>query len=198
MFDNIGWGEIAVLIVVALIIIGPERLPGVIKDVRAAIFAARRAIANARAELDGEFGEEFNEFKAPISQAAEWGKMGPRAAITKALFDGDEQALNDFDPRQIVAGTGVNPGKETPAQAARRLRREADALEKAEQSGSTAASAPQQSAQPAQPAQPAQQRPSTQQRPSQPRSQAAKPEAPQKSDKGNYETGGGFSWADIT
>ncbi|AIT60795.1 hypothetical protein [Corynebacterium doosanense] len=177
MFDNIGWGEIAALLVLALIIIGPERLPGVIKDVRAAIFAARRAIANARAELDGEFGEEFSELRAPISQAAEWGRMGPRRAITKALFDGDDQALDDFDPRRIISSTGVNPTTETPAQAARRLRREADALE------SRAAQQAQQSQQQTQPAaQP------------QPREQGVdKPR-----NKGNFETGGGFSWADIT
>lgn len=168
MFDNIGWGEIALLLVIALVIIGPERLPGVIKDVRAALFAARRAIANARAELDGDFGEEFNEFRAPISQAAEWGRMGPRGAITKALFDGDDNALDDFDPRRILSSTGVDPTKETPAQAARRLRRQADELERR--------------AQPAEAPEPQQ-----------------APQAPQKkNDKGNYATGGGFSWADIT
>lgn len=171
MFDSIGWGEIITLIVLALIIIGPERLPGVIKDVRAAIFAARRSIANARAELDGEFGEEFNELRAPISQAAEWGRMGPRRAITKALFDGDDQALDDFDPRRILSATGVNPGSETPAQAARRLRREADALEAREKQ------AQEKQAQESRPQQQAVDKPS---------------------DKGNYETGGGFSWADVT
>ena len=53
MFDNIGWGEILVLIIIAVIVIGPERLPDLIKDVRAAAYAARKAINNARAELDG-------------------------------------------------------------------------------------------------------------------------------------------------
>ena len=53
MFDNIGWGEILVLIIMAVIVIGPERLPDLIKDVRAAAYAARKAINNARAELDG-------------------------------------------------------------------------------------------------------------------------------------------------
>lgn len=195
MFDNIGWAEIAVLIIVALIIIGPERLPGVIKDVRAAIFAARRAIANARAELDGDFGEEFNELKAPISQAAEWGRRGPKAAITKALFDGDEDALNDFDPRQIIAGSGVDPSKETPAQAARRLRRQADALEKSSQNSQTP---PQESRLAGGKSgqagkQPGKSRPARKAGPApQSQTESAAPE------KGNFETGGGFSWSDIT
>lgn len=168
MFDNIGWGEIAALLVLALIIIGPERLPGVIKDVRAAIFAARRAIANARAELDGEFGEEFSEFRVPISQAAEWGKMGPRRAITKALFDDDEAALDDFDPRKIVAASGIKPG-ETPVQTARRLRQHSSSPSRKQATASSANE-----------------------------SAATTPPPNPRSEKGNFETGGGFSWADIT
>ncbi|GAB3939695.1 Sec-independent protein translocase TatB [Corynebacterium tapiri] len=142
MFDNIGWVEIAVLVIVAVIVVGPERLPGLLKDVRAAIYAARKGIANARAELDGTFGDEFAEFREPIAQAAEWGRLGPKRAITRALFDGDDSALDDFDPRRILAETGIDPTRETPAQAARRLRKQADALEQAERAqGSTAASA---------------------------------------------------------
>lgn len=106
MFSNIGWFEVIFIILVGIVIIGPERLPGVILDIRAAIFAARRAINNAKAELTGEFGEfseEFEQFRQPISQAAEWGRMGPRAALTKALFDGDDSALDAFDPKKMLA-----------------------------------------------------------------------------------------------
>lgn len=104
MFDNIGWVEIFTIVVIGLIIIGPEKLPDVIKDVRAAVFAARRAISNARAELDGEFGEEFNQFREPISKVAEYSRMGPRGAITKALFDGDQEFMDSFDPKKIMEG----------------------------------------------------------------------------------------------
>lgn len=129
MFDSIGWPEIFLVLIVAIIVIGPEKLPGVIKDIQAAIYAARRAIANARKELDGEFVDEFNELRAPLSQAAEWGRMGPKKAITKALFDGDESALDDFDPKKIMASQGFDPTKETPKQAAERLRRQAEEIE---------------------------------------------------------------------
>lgn len=170
MFNNIGWGEILVLVVIVLIIVGPERLPDLIKDVRAAIFAARRAIANARAELDGTFGEEWDEFRQPISQAAEWTRMGPRRAITKALFDGDETALDDFDPKKILRDSGIDPERESPAQAAKRLRRQADALER-------------------------QQGRQTQPSPNPPPQPTPQQQSP---NKGNFETGGGFSWTDIT
>lgn len=106
MFSSVGWFEISVVVVLGLIIIGPERMPGVIADVRAAIYAARKAINNAKAELGGELGEmgqEFESLRGPISTAAEWGRMGPRAALTKAIFDGDDSAWDDFDLRKTAA-----------------------------------------------------------------------------------------------
>ncbi|MFI5504281.1 sec-independent translocase [Corynebacterium kutscheri] len=107
MFSSIGWGEIFVVFVVALIVIGPERLPRVIEDFRAAVFAARKAINNAKKELNGEFGglsEEFSEFKEPIAQIARFQRLGPRGVITKALFDDDEEFMGSFDPKKIMSG----------------------------------------------------------------------------------------------
>lgn len=105
MFSSIGWVEILVIVLLGLVIIGPERLPGVIMDVRAAIYAARKAIANAKAELNGEMsglGAEFDDLRVPLNQAAEWTRMGPRGAITKALFDGDDSAWDDFNPKKMA------------------------------------------------------------------------------------------------
>lgn len=131
MFDNIGWAEILTIIVIGLIIIGPEKLPGVIKDVRAAVFAARRAIANARAELDGQFGEEFDEFREPINKVAQWQRMGPKRALTHALFDGDEQYLDDFDPKKIMSGDTAGKAhraRNTPATETQRVTRDPETV----------------------------------------------------------------------
>lgn len=105
MFSSIGWGEIFLIVILGVIIIGPERLPGVIQDVRAAMYAARKAINNAKAELNGEFGEmgqEFEVLRGPINAAAEWGRLGPKAALTRAIFDGDDSAWDDFNPKKIL------------------------------------------------------------------------------------------------
>ncbi|SQG64439.1 sec-independent translocase [Corynebacterium renale] len=102
MFQNIGWLEIFMVVVVGIIIIGPEKLPGVIQDVRAAIYAARKAINNAKKEMNGEFGEEFDEFRKPLAEVAKWRAMGPKRALTKALFDDDESFLDDFDPKKLM------------------------------------------------------------------------------------------------
>lgn len=149
MFQSIGWLEIFTLVIVALIVVGPERLPGLIEDVRAAIFAARRAINNAKKELNGEFGAEFDDFRRPLEQVAEYTRLGPRGAITKALFDGDDSALDAFDPQRIMA-------EEDPRDTTDARRR---------------------TPQPQRPQQQVRQEPEN---------------------KGDYGTGGGFSWADIT
>lgn len=113
MFSSIGWTEIFAILVLGLIVIGPERLPGLVQDARAAIYAARKAINNAKAELNGDLGAEFEEIRKPLSEVAKWQRMGPRAALTKALFDGDEEFMDSFDPKKIMA-------QETAGQAHRR------------------------------------------------------------------------------
>jgi sec-independent protein translocase protein TatB len=45
MFANVGWGEILVLIVVGLVVLGPERLPGAIRWTTSAL--ARPATISA-------------------------------------------------------------------------------------------------------------------------------------------------------
>jgi sec-independent protein translocase protein TatB len=158
VFDSIGWGEIFFIIIIGIIVIGPEKLPGVIQDVRAAIFAARKAINNAKDELSGDFGDDFEEFRKPINTVSEYASMGPKRAIAKVLFDEEEEYLDQFDPKNMM--------ENDPSQKAgqNQLRNQAQ-------------QAPQPPAQ-AQPPAPAQ------------------PEA--NKNKGDYSSGGGFSWADIT
>lgn len=187
MFSSIGWVEIFFIGLLALIIIGPERLPNVIQDVRAAIFAARKAINNAKKELNGDFegiGKEFDSIREPLSQAAEWGRMGPRAAITKALFDGDDSAWDDFNPKKLLE----EPQPQTPENTAQ--------PNFAQQYGAQPAQKPvhHQQQMPQQPA-PQQQVPQ-QYRQQQYPAQNNPPRNPNNNNQGY--AGGGFSWADIT
>ena len=119
MFSSIGWPEIFVIVLLGIIIIGPERMPEVIKDVRAAIYAARKAINNAKAELNGEMGSitsEFDDIRGPLTQAAQWTRLGPKGAITKALFDGDESAWDDFNPQKMAEDIKSNTAPKEPEQ----------------------------------------------------------------------------------
>lgn len=102
MLSNFGWTEFFFLLIIGLIVIGPERLPSVVEDVRAAIYAARKGIANAKRELNGEL-EGFEEFREPINTVSKYAAMGPRRAVSSLLFEGDEEFLDEFDPRRVLA-----------------------------------------------------------------------------------------------
>lgn len=97
MFSSVGWVELAIIFVVALLVIGPERLPGLIKELRAVMLAIRNAVGEARQQLDGEFGDEIREFSKPLAELNNVRQMGARGFITKTLFDGDESYVNSFD-----------------------------------------------------------------------------------------------------
>ena len=112
MFDSVGWSEIFFILIIGLIVIGPERLPGVIQDVRAAIFAARKAINNAKKELNGEFDDlsaDLAEFQKPISQITSIRTMGPKAALGKVLFDDDPEVMDMLDPKTKPTDQSTKP-----------------------------------------------------------------------------------------
>ncbi|APT84493.1 Sec-independent protein translocase protein TatB [Corynebacterium aquilae] len=113
MFTNLGWTEIMVVFIVGLIVIGPERLPRVIEDARAAIYAARTAIDNAKKELAGELGPEFDSIAEPLRDLNKLRGMTPRAVVTRTLLDGDDSFLDSFDPKKIMS-------QETAGQAVRK------------------------------------------------------------------------------
>lgn len=108
MLSNFGWGEFFFILIIGLIVIGPERLPSVLEDVRAAIYAARKAIANAKRELNGEMGD-LEEFRKPIDTMTKYASMGPARAVSSLLFEGDEEYLQSFDPRRVLDDDDDDP-----------------------------------------------------------------------------------------
>lgn len=111
MFSNVGWGEILLLLIVGLVLIGPERLPHIITDVRAMILAARTAIDDAKQSLSGELGEDFDELRKPLGELGDLRRMNPKTALTRTLFDGDDTYL-DLLTGKPAAGGGAG---EVPA-----------------------------------------------------------------------------------
>jgi len=64
MFD-IGFWELVIISIVALLIVGPERMPGLIRDVGRWIRSIQRFIVQTRQDLEREldFEEDFKEEK---------------------------------------------------------------------------------------------------------------------------------------
>lgn len=117
MFSSVGWVEILIIVVVGIIVVGPERLPRLITDVRALLLAARNAIADARKELDQDFGEDFEEFRKPLSQLNSVRQMGARGFITKTLLDDDDSFLTDLESSaKDVTGAFRGTGSRTSGQ----------------------------------------------------------------------------------
>jgi sec-independent protein translocase protein TatB len=98
MFANIGWGEMLVLVVAGLVILGPERLPGAIRWTTNSIRQAREYLSGATSQLREDLGPEFDDLRQPLSELQKLRGMSPRAALTKHLLDGDDSFLTgNFD-----------------------------------------------------------------------------------------------------
>lgn len=121
MFGNIGWGEMLVLVVVGLVVLGPERLPGAIRWATNALRQARDYLSGATSQLREDLGPEFEDLKKPLSELQKLRGMTPRAALTKHLLDGDDSWLTGaFDPpekpqTQVQTPAPPSPAPPTPA-----------------------------------------------------------------------------------
>ncbi|MGV0806195.1 Sec-independent protein translocase protein TatB [Mycolicibacterium setense] len=93
MFANIGWGEMLVLVIAGLVILGPERLPGAIRWTSGALKQARDYVSGATTQLRQDLGPEFDDLRQPLAELQKLRGMTPRAAITKHLLDGDDSFL---------------------------------------------------------------------------------------------------------
>ncbi len=97
MFANVGWGEMLVLVVIGLVVLGPERLPGAIRWTSSTLRQARDYISGATSQLREDLGPEFDDLRAPLSELNKLRGMSPRAAITKHLLDGDDSLLSSVE-----------------------------------------------------------------------------------------------------
>ncbi|HTX93696.1 MAG TPA: Sec-independent protein translocase protein TatB [Mycobacterium sp.] len=117
MFANLSWEHILVLVVVGLVILGPERLPGAIRWTSNALRQAREYLTGVTSQLRQDLGPEFDDLRGPINELQKLRGMTPRAALTKHLLDGDDSFFTgNFDrPVNGVAATPAEPLQPTPA-----------------------------------------------------------------------------------
>ncbi|MGB9307018.1 MAG: Sec-independent protein translocase protein TatB [Mycobacterium sp.] len=110
MFANVGWGEMLVLVVVGLVVLGPERLPGAIRWTSSALRQARDYLSGVTSQLRDDMGPEFDDLRGQLGELQKLRGMTPRAALTKHLLDGDDSIFTgNFD--KPVNGTPVKPAE---------------------------------------------------------------------------------------
>lgn len=117
MFSNIGWGEMLLLVVIGLVVLGPERLPGAIRWTAGTLKQAREYITGATSQLRDDLGPEFEDLRQPLSELQKLRGMTPRAALTKHLLDGDDSWLKEaFDTSEPKAKP-IKPQSAPPPEA---------------------------------------------------------------------------------
>jgi sec-independent protein translocase protein TatB len=129
VFNDIGALELVALVVLAVLIFGPDKLPKLIQDVTRTIRKIREFSDNAKNDIRSELGPEFKDF--------EFEDLNPKTFIRKQLDKGDGEfnefkelaesfdlrkeindvadAVNSEDaPRAVPAAVNGSPGTSDP------------------------------------------------------------------------------------
>jgi sec-independent protein translocase protein TatB len=94
VFD-INGGEFLILVVVALVVLGPERLPQYAAQLGRLVREARGFAVKAREQVRSEMGEEFDEVDW---KALDPRRYDPRRIVRDALLEGDDDPFGMKEP----------------------------------------------------------------------------------------------------
>lgn len=99
MFFDIGPLELIALVILAIFVFGPEKLPKLIQDVSGFVRKVRAFSDNAKEDIRSELGPEFKDF--------EFEDLNPKTFARKHLMDNDDLGIkeirNGFDLRKDLA-----------------------------------------------------------------------------------------------
>ena len=110
MFDNIGWGEIVLIAVLALFIFGPERLPHIAKDAADGLKKARRALTGVREQVNESLGDDFAHLRD-----VDLRQYHPKTFIRNQLFaDDDDAPVRTGSTASATYTTGRSRDRATP------------------------------------------------------------------------------------
>ncbi|MFI1013989.1 sec-independent translocase [Streptomyces sp. NPDC020965] len=82
MFNDIGALEVITIVVLAVLVFGPDKLPKVIQDVSRFIRKIREFSDNAKDDIRSELGPDFKDF--------DFEDLNPKTFIRKQLNENDE------------------------------------------------------------------------------------------------------------
>ena len=101
MFGSLGWLEIVTLLVVALLVFGPDKLPSVARDAAAMLRQLRTMAKTARSQIKTELGPEFSDFDLD--------SLNPRTFVRKNLFEDDDDEEDERARRREDGSTPRRP-----------------------------------------------------------------------------------------
>jgi sec-independent protein translocase protein TatB len=106
---GLGWMEIGALIIIALLVFGPSKLPEVASQAGRTLRNLRRMANTARDDLRAGLGPEFSDFDPA--------DLNPRNFVRKHLLDDVEDDWNakpELDPVPAYAGGELGVGEIPP------------------------------------------------------------------------------------
>ena len=107
---GLGWGEVAVLLLLALFVVGPERLPGLAADAGRGLRTLRKSVKGLTDDLKTELGPEFAD--------VDLRSLHPRTFVQKHLLEDDDDPstfdLLGGDDVRSKAGPPLAPGEPAP------------------------------------------------------------------------------------
>ncbi|MFE3558219.1 sec-independent translocase [Streptomyces sp. NPDC059193] len=112
MFNDIGALELVTIVVLAILVFGPDKLPKVIQDVTGVVRKIRAFSDSAKQDIRSELGPEFKDF--------EFEDLNPKAFIRKQLGENEDlkEIRSSFDLRKELNDvTDAVNSKETDAAA---------------------------------------------------------------------------------
>ena len=109
MLESLGWGEVAVLLVLALFVFGPDRLPGLAADAGRTLRRVRGYVRGMTDDLKTELGPELGD--------VDLRSLNPRTFVAKHLLSDDDDR-DDLDPGidrpRSRAGAPLRVGEPAP------------------------------------------------------------------------------------
>lgn len=108
---GLGWAEMLALVVIALLVFGPEKLPQAAAQAGRTLRQIRQMANNAKADLQSNLGPEFSNFDPA--------DLNPKHFVRKHLLDDLEKDWNapaaiDRDPRPPTVDPELGVGEIPP------------------------------------------------------------------------------------
>jgi sec-independent protein translocase protein TatB len=94
-----GWPEIGLILVVGLLLFGPDKLPGMAKQAAQMVRTVRRMADNAKNDLGRELGQDFS--------GLELRDLDPREVVRRHVLD-------DTTPPPVPQDRILRPGEVPP------------------------------------------------------------------------------------